>query len=304
MSAMVDERSTHEARHRVSAAAAAVEAASARIARARIAQQEARLEQERAEKLAANGFVSASRLDSARLALDAARRELEAAVAQHRMAVQEQAQADAVLRPVTGRKGSTLAVRSPVAGVVLKVAQPSEATLPAGAALLDVGDPRRLEVLSELLTTDAVQAHPGRRVVIERWGGPPLEGRVRLVEPAAFTKVSALGIEEQRVNTLIDVTSPPQAWQAVGDGFRVVVRIITQSVDQALLVPVGALFPHGEGFAVYTIDGRRARLRAVDVAGRNGTSAWVRSGLAAGQQVIVYPSSNVVDGARVKVCTP
>jgi HlyD family secretion protein len=127
---------------------------------------------------------------------------------------------------------------------------------------------------------------------------------VRRVEPAAFTKVSALGIEEQRVNTLIDVTSPPQDWQAMGDGFRVVVRIITRSVDQALLVPVGALFPHGDGFAVYLVDGRRARLHPVDVAGRNGTSAWVRDGLAAGQQVIVYPPSSVVDGARVKVRTP
>ena len=109
--------------------------------------------------------------------------------------------------------------------------QASEATVPAGAALLDVGDPSRMEVVSELLTTDAVQAQPGRRVVIERWGGPPVEGLVRRVEPAAFTKVSALGIEEQRVNVLIDITAPPQTWRAMGDGFRVGVRIVTASVD-------------------------------------------------------------------------
>jgi HlyD family secretion protein len=306
MSPMVDERSANEAQARVRAAAAGVQAASAKVARGRIAVQEARLDQERSEQLAAAGFVSASRLDVARLALDGARRELEMATAQHQVAVQEQAQAAAVLRPLTGAGGTArmLSVRSPVAGVVLKVTQPSEATLPAGAALLDVGDPQRMEVLSELLTTDAVLAQPGRRVVIERWGGPPLEGVVRLVEPAAFTKVSALGIEEQRVNTLIDITSPPQAWQALGDGFRVVVRVITHSVDQALLVPVGALFPHGQGLAVYRLDGNRARLQPVDVGGRNGTDAWVRGGLAPGQQVIVFPPAAVVDGQRIRLRQP
>ena len=221
-------------------------------------------------------------------------------MAEHDLAVHEQQQAAAVLQPVTGTRTGSLKVRSPVAGVVLRVAQPSEATLAAGAALLDVGDPGRMEVLSELLTTDAVQAQPGRRVVIERWGGSALEGRVRRVEPAAFTKVSALGIEEQRVNTLIDITSPPQAWQSLGDGFRVVVRVITASVDPALLVPVGALFPHGQGLAVYTLDGNRARLRAIDVGGRNGSHAWVRGGLADGQRVIVYPPQAVADGKRVK----
>ena len=189
-------------------------------------------------------------------------------------------------------------------GVVLKVTQPSEATLPAGTALLDVGDPRQMEVLSELLTTDAVQAQPGRRVVIERWGGPPVEGQVRRVEPAAFTKVSALGIEEQRVNVLIDVTGPPEQWQAMGDGFRVVVRVITASVDPALLVPVGALFPHGQSMAVYVLEGNRARLQPVDVGGRNDTHAWVRSGLATGQTVIVYPPSTVANGKRVKTRAP
>lgn len=161
-----------------------------------------------------------------------------------------------------------------------------------------------MEVLSELLTTDAVQARPGRRVVIERWGGPAVEGRVRRVEPAAFTKVSALGIEEQRVNVLIDVTSPPEAWQAMGDGFRVVVRVITASVDPALLVPVGSLFPHGQSMAVYRLDGNRARLQPIEVGGRNGTHAWVRSGLAPDQRVIVYPPSAVADGKRVKVRSP
>lgn len=306
MSPMVDERSRREALARLQAAGAGVQGAAARVERARIALQEARLERERTERLAADGFLSASRLDSVRLALAGAQRELEAAQAGQEVAVQERAQAAAALQPAAStltRRGA-LPVRSPVAGVVLRVTQPSEATLPAGAALLDIGDPQRMEVVSELLTTDAVQAQPGRRVVIERWGGPPVEGVVRRVEPAAFTKVSALGIEEQRVNTLIDVTSPPADWQAMGDGFRVVVRVITHGEDEALMVPVGALFPDGNGFAVYAIDGRRARLRRVDVGGRNGSQAWVRSGLQPGQTVIVYPPAAVADGRRVKARKP
>ena len=225
--------------------------------------------------------------------------------ADREVAVHEQAQAAAVLQPVTsGGKRGALALLSPVGGVVLRVVQPNEATLAAGAALLEVGDPSRMEVVSELLTTDAVQAQPGRRVVIERWGGPPVEGQVRRVEPAAFTKVSALGIEEQRVNAVIDLTAPPQTWRALGDGFRVGVRIVTASVEQAVLVPVGALFPHGQGMAVYKLDSKRVRLQPVEVAARNGSDAWVRSGLAPGEAVVVYPPAALADGRRVRVRAP
>lgn len=306
LSPMVDDRSVREASARVKAASAGISRASARVERARVAQEEVRLELKRTETLAGEGFVAPSRLDSARLAVTAARREYEAAAAEREVAVQEQAQAQAALTPAEAgtKTGRPLAVRSPVAGVVLKVAQPSEATIAAGSALLDIGDPGRMEVVSELLTADAVQARPGGRVLIERWGGPATEGRVRRVEPAAFTKVSALGIEEQRVNVLIDVPNPPPAWRGMGDGFRVGVRIITASVDQALLAPVGALFPHEGGMAVYRVDGRKARLQPVQVADRNATVAWVRGGLEPGQQVIVYPAATVSDGRTVKVRAP
>jgi HlyD family secretion protein len=306
MSSMVDERSAREATARLKAAAAGVERAGARVARARISLQEARLEQERSEKLAGDGFIAPSRLDAVRLAVAGARRELDMANAEREVAVQEQAQAAAVLQPATsGAKGRPLSVRSPVSGVVLRVVQPSEATVPAGTALLEVGDPSRMEVVSELLTTDAVQAQAGRRVVIERWGGPPVEGQVRRVEPAAFTKVSALGIEEQRVNVLIDITAPPQTWQAMGDGFRVSVRIVTASVEQALLVPVGALFPHDEGgMAVYKLVGRRAQLQPVEVAARNGSEAWIRTQLIPGDAVVIYPPAALADGRKVRVRTP
>lgn len=305
MSSMVDERSAREAAARLKAAAAGVERASARVARAMISMQEAQLEKERTEKLAGEGFLSASRLDAVRLAQSGARRELEVANAEREMAVQEKAQAAAALLPAAaGSSTRPLSVRSPVSGVVLRVPQPSETTLAAGAALLDIGDPQRMEVISELLTTDAVQATAGRRVVIERWGGPPIEGVVRRVEPAAFTKVSALGIEEQRVNVLIDVSNPPEAWHSMGDGFRVSVRIITASIDQAVLAPLGALFPHDKGMAVYLLDGRRARLQPVEVGARNNNEAWLRSGLTPGQTVIVYPPSTIRDGRKVNVRKP
>jgi HlyD family secretion protein len=303
MSSMVDERTSREAAARHAAAGAGVQRAAARLERARITVEEARLELHRTERLAREGFLAASRLDSARLAFSAAQREQEGARADREVALQEQAQAAAVLQPVGQVQADRpLVVRAPVSGVVLRVAQPSEVTLSAGTALLDIGDPARMEVVAELLTTDAVQAQPGRRAVIERWGGPPVQGRVRRVEPAAFTKVSALGIEEQRVKVLIDIDSPPEGWQAVGDGFRVTVRIVTQSVEQAMLAPVGALFPFADGgMAVYRIEGNRARLRPVEVAGRNGNEAWIQSGLQAGQSVIVYPPPTVSEGGRVRV---
>jgi len=306
MSSMVDDRSAREAAARWKAATAGVERAAARVERAKISLEEAALEQQRAQQLAADGFIAPSRLDATRLASAGARRELEMAGAERQVAEHEQAQAAAMLQPAGagGRNVRPFAVRSPVSGVVLRVVQPSEATLPAGAALLDVGDPARMEVVSELLTADAVQAQPGRRVVIERWGGPPVEGRVRRVEPGAFTKVSALGIEEQRVNVLIDITSPPQAWRAMGDGFRVGVRVVTASVAQAVLVPVGALFPHQQGMAVYKLDGRRVRLQPVEVAARNGAEAWIRTPLAPGETVVVYPPATLADGARVRVRAP
>ncbi|MFC5499408.1 efflux RND transporter periplasmic adaptor subunit [Caenimonas terrae] len=304
MSSLVDERSSQEAAARYKAASANVTRTNARVERTAVTREEAQLELHRTEKLAREGFLSASRLDSARLALAGAQRDLEIARAEREAAVHEQAQAAAALQPASGnlQAGRPFTVRAPVDGVVLRVTQPSEATLPAGSALLDIGDLRQLEVVADLLTTDAVQAQPGRRAVVERWGGPPVEGHVRRVDPGAFTKVSALGIEEQRVKVVVDLDSPPPAWRVIGDGYRVTLRVITQSVDQAVMVPVGALFPYADGgAAVYRVDGGRARLQPVEVAGRNGSEAWIRSGLQAGQRVIVYPPPAVADGKRIEL---
>lgn len=307
MPSLYDERSLREATARARAAEAAVAGAQARAERALVAQDEARLELQRTEKLARDGFIAASRLDSARLALDGARREREAAQAARDVAAHELEQAQASVRPASAGApaGRPLAVRAPVSGVVLRVPLPSENTVAAGAALIDIGDPSQMEVVAELLTTDAVQAKPGTRVSIERWGGPPVQAQVRRVEPAAFTKVSALGIEEQRVKVLIDITDPPAPWLALGDGFRVTVRVITVSTDDTVMVPVGALFPRTDAdMAVYVLDGGRARLRTVQIVARNGSMAWVRAGLDPGERVIVYPPPGVADGRRVRVLAP
>lgn len=305
MPPMIDARALSEARARLGAAEAGLAQATAQFRRADVALEESWVEFRRTEQLAREGFVAPSRLDSARLAVAANRNARDAAASARDAAGQEQARASAALAPsAAGGTGRALTVRAPVSGRVLRVAQPSEATLPSGAALMDIGDPAQLEVVSELLTPDAVQARPGAQVVIERWGGPPLKGHIQAIEPAGFTKVSALGIEEQRANAVIHVDGAPDAWRAVGDGFRVGVRIVTLSNPRALMVPVGALFPHGGGMAVYRIEGPRVRLQAVEVAARNGSDAWLKSGLAEGAQIVVYPSSEVNDGARVRVRQP
>jgi putative ABC transport system permease protein len=304
LSPLLDERSLRELRARVEAAQAGVERASARLEGAQVAVQQARNDARRSEELARQGFVAPTKLEGDRLALQAAQKDHEAALAERHIATHEVEQARAALGAVQRGGGPAFALRSPVAGRVLRIHQASEASLPLGAALLELGDTSRMEVVAELLTTDAVKLAPGQAVHIERWGGAAdLAGRLRLVEPGAFTKVSALGVEEQRVRVLIDMTSPVEQWRALGDGYRVGVRIVATRQAKVLRVPLAALFPRADeaGMAVFVIDGHRARLQPVEVAARSGTHAWVRGQPAAGTRVILYPASAVVDGARVAV---
>ncbi len=311
LSPMLDERSLREQAARVAAAEAGVQQARSRVGAAQVGLEQARTELRRTEQLAQQGFVAPTKIDGDRLAAQAAQKEVEAAVDGEHVARHGLAQARAALQAVQGgpatAPGRGFILRAPVAGRVLKVHHTSEATVALGAPLVEIGDIRRLEIVAELLTNDALQAQPGSEVRVERWGGPTvLQGRVRRVEPAAFTKVSALGVEEQRVNVLIDLTSPQAEWAALGDGYRVAVRIVTQSRDRVLRVPVSAVFPLpavegvAPGHAVFLLDGARARLQAVEVAARNGSLAWVSQGLEAGATVIVYPPAAVADGVRVR----
>ncbi|HEY6513569.1 MAG TPA: efflux transporter periplasmic adaptor subunit [Burkholderiaceae bacterium] len=303
LSPMLDERSVRELSARVEAAQANLERAATRIERAKVAHQQAQLELKRSEQLAQQGFVAPTKLENDRLAVAAAQKEVEAAVGDSHVATHELAVTRAALSALRPGSGGSrvFELRSPVAGRVLKVHQISETSVAIGAPLVDVGDTTQLEVVAEMLTTDALRSAVGALVRIERWGGPgTLEGRVRLVEPAAFTKVSALGVEEQRVNVRIHITSPAEQWRALGDGYRVSVRVVTLSMPQALRVPASAVFPRPEGgSAVFVLDGKRARLVPVEIGARNGTDAWVKAGLADGATVIVYPPAAVGDGVRV-----
>jgi HlyD family secretion protein len=308
LSPLLDERSAREAAARVDGAQALLARAGARIERARVAVEQARVELARSEQLSKDGFIAPTKLDTDRLAALAARKELDAAVQERNVAVHDLEQARAALgamRQPGGARGSAFEVRSPIAGQVLRVVQQSEGMVAMGTPLVEVGDLDRLEVVAELLTADALRARPGTPVRIERWGGPQtLEGRVRRVEPAAFTKVSALGVEEQRVNVIIDLSTSREQWKALGDGFRVGVRVVVLSEAQALQVPASAVFPLPDSddhqMAVFVFDNGRAKLTPVTLRARHGTAAWVTQGLAAGTKVVIYPPAAVRDGVRLR----
>ena len=305
--ALLDVRSERELTERLGAAEAARLRAAAAVERARAALDKSRADLERTRKLAEKGFVSASQLEQAELETKTNTRELEAAKYAGQAAAHDVAMARAAL--LHGRGGAAgrpsgrrWEVRTPVSGHVLKVMQESAATIPAGAPLLEIGEPAELEVVVDVLSTDAVQIKPGAAVRLERWGrAEPLEGRVRRVEPAAYTKVSALGVEEQRVNVVIDLTSPAEKWQALGDGYRMDARIVVTSLDDAVKVPVSALFRAGGEWAVFTVTEGRAARRIVHLARRGGLEAVVSKGLAPGDRVIVYPGDAIKEGLRVNV---
>lgn len=307
---LLDERSLREQGARVQGAEAGVQQAGKRIEAAKVALERARDELRRSEQLAQQGFIAPTKLTGDRLSVQAAQKDLETAVEGEHVARHDLEQGRVALGLVRSPAvaGQAFVLRAPVAGRVLKVHLASEGSVSPGTPLLEIGDTRRLEVVAELLTADALQAVPGSAVRIERWGGPAdLQGRVRRVEPAAFTKVSALGVEEQRVNVLVDITSPPEQWAALGDGYRVGVRIVTRSQPQVLKVPVGAVFPQAapaSGAAVFVADGGRARLQPVTVAARNASEAWVTQGVVAGTPVLVYPPATVTDGARIRQRRP
>ncbi len=310
--APLDARTELEYRERLGAAEATRLRAAASIERAGVALEQAKAEEARAETLAAQGFTSRQALDNAQREVELKSKELAAAQFDGHAAEHQVAMAQAALtryRQDAGGKatGAVWDIRSPVAGSVLRVAQESEAVVAAGAPILEIGDPSALEVVVDVLTADAAAIRPGAAALLDHGGGAPvLAGRVRLVEPAGFTKISALGVEEQRVNVLIDFVAPATTWGNLGDGHRVDARITVDTRDDAVLVPISALFRHGDGWAVFAVSDGRARLQAVTTGPRNGLVAVVLGGLETGTSVIAYPSDAVADGVRIKarVSTP
>lgn len=299
--AFLDARSAREVQERVGAAQAQLARARAETLKVLAQRDQARADLERQAKLAAGGFVSPTAREQAALALRTAERSVEAARFAEDAAGHDLAQARAALaRYKSGDPTAKWEVTSPVNGSVLKVVQKSESPVALGAPLLEVADARSLEAVVDVLSQDAVAIRPGMAARVELGQGvAPLRALVRLVEPAAFTKVSALGVEEQRVNVVLDFPGPLDSVWTIGDGFRVEAQIVTLRIEDAVKAPVGALFRDGAGWAVFVAEGEHAARRAVTVAHRNGLEAMVEAGLKPGERVIVYPSDALRDGALI-----
>jgi HlyD family secretion protein len=301
----LDVRSAAEARAGVDAAAAARTHAEAQVRRAQAELEFAQSELERIRALARSHTVSENDLDSAERRAKTTDAALAEARAELKVRQSEYQVARARLMPPASRRGASgcdcVSVYSPVSGDVLQVLTESEGVVQSGAPLVEIGDPDKLEIVVDLLSADAVRVRPGQRAIIEAWGGTrPLEGVVRRVEPFGFTKVSALGIEEQRVNVVIDIREPRQQWERLGHGYRVEPRIVLWESRDVLKVPLSALFRQGQQWAVFVAQDRRAVLRPVDIGHENGLEAEVVSGLEAGERVVLHPGDRVSPGARLQ----
>ena len=300
----LDPRTRAVAEARAATAEATLRAVEEKVREAAAVEEYAGARLERTRKLAEAGLTPRDTLEqveseskraraergSAESAADAARHEVEAAKA----ALTRAGEAG-------GKDREKVVVRSPVTGRVLTVGHESEGVVPAGTPLLEVGDPGRLEVEVDVLSADAVRIHPGTPVRFERWGGDiPLEGKVRVVEPVGFTKISALGVEEQRVLVIVDFSSPRERWRKIGSGYRLETSFILWEEKDVLQVPAGAVFRSGERFAVYVVEKGRAKVRQVEVGKRNGLAAQVLSGLAEGETVVLHPGDTVADGKKIR----
>jgi HlyD family secretion protein len=289
-------------------AEAAVESARAALGRARAEEQRARAtvaqvhrELARVRELAESRIVAPQELDAHEAELKVAEESVNAAMFAVQAATFDLQRLQARLIPVNAQPlGRVVTVNSPADGVVLKRIRESESMVPAGDPLLEIGDPMRLEIVSDFLSTDAVRVKTGSRATIEHWGGEDaLRARVRRIEPAGFTKISALGVEEQRVNVILDLEDASAACAALGDAYRVEVRIVVWEGRDVLRVPTSALFRQGQQWALYRILQRRAHLTRVEVGHQTGQEVEIATGVSEGDRVIVHPSDALRDGARV-----
>ena len=300
----LDPRSEAQARAAIQAAAAARDLAAAAVKDAEAHYEFARAEYARMQELIVEGSVSKRDLDTAerdfkarRAGLDTARAALQVRSYELELA---RAQLVSPLQTQESRENcDCIPITAPVSGRVLQISDRSERVVREGDMLMQIGDPNDLEIVVDYLSMDAVKIQAGQRVIIDNWGGAgPLEGRVRLIEPFGFLKVSALGIEEQRVNVIIDFASD-EGWERLGHGYQVESRVVLWDVDDILTVPLTALFRDGENWALFVEQDGRARLRHVKAGQRNGIIAEISDGLKAGERVVVHPSDRVADGVRI-----
>ena len=313
---LLDARSIAQAEARVRAAEATLEKMDPTLEEVRAAQEfaEAELKRIRDARIGSPLSVSESELESKLLAYRTRTALLRTARHNEEIAKFELEQARAALirsHPQEGasvengvspsENGWDFTIRSPIDGRILRVFQESSAFVNAGTSLLELGDPTDLEVEIDVLSRDAVKIRQGALVLLEHWGGnKTLQGRVRLVEPSAYTKVSTLGVEEQRVNVIVDLVDPPQDRTALGDGFRVEARIIVAEAAEVLRIPTSALFRVGQRWAVFRVERGDARETIVRLGLENGLEAEIVEGLADGDQVVIHPGDNVSDGSPVR----
>jgi HlyD family secretion protein len=299
--ALLDVRARAEIEARVRAAEAAHGAARADRERIRTELGFAQTELTRARQLVKDRVIAQRELEMTEREVQTLERALQSAdfavrAAEHQVEVAR----SSLLQTRGGGGGALIPLYSPVDGVILRRLQESETVVPTGQPLLEIGDLDNMEIVSDLLSSAAVAVKPGDDVQIEQWGGDrPLRGRVRRIEPSGFTKISALGVEEQRVNVVIDFAELRDTWQAVGDGYRVEARIIVWKKDDVVKVPTSSLFRHEAKWAVFRVLEERAVLQVVEIGQRNGLEAEVLGGINPGDSIVVYPSEAIGDGVTV-----
>lgn len=307
---LLDPRARAEAQARIRAAEAALERAQAELTRSGAALELAQTELARVRAAFGRSAATKRELDEAATLATVREQESRATAFALEIGRFELEQAKAALLWGDSDQGPDgtdsgdwrFEIRAPVSGRVLRVFQESAAVVQAGTPLMEIGDPSNLEIVVDVLSRDAVAIRPGAAVIMEHWGGEkPLNGRVRLVEPAAFTKISALGVEEQRVNVVIDLIEAPDAPGVLGDGYRVEANVLVWEADDVLVAPSGALFRQADRWAVFAVEDDRAVIRPVEIGRRSGASAQIREGLQEGAMVIVYPSDRVQEGTHVTI---
>lgn len=304
-SQVLDSRSRAQAKAKVAAANSSLHVAQERARAAAEAALLAKSEHKRLKPLMKDGVISRDVFDKAITDANMTAAEKRSAEFNIEVAQYELDAARSVLDYRSGSAGEAaerVPVRSPINGKILKVAHECAGPVHTGEPLLEVGDPSVLEIEVDVLSADAVKIKTGMKVLFDRWGGEqPLEGIVRIIEPVGFTKVSALGVEEQRVLVISDFISPADMWQRLGDGYRVEARFILWQQQDVLQVPASSLFRHKNGWAVFVVENGYAIIREVKVGQRNGLLAQVLEGVNEAELVINHPSDEVDDGRRVKL---
>ena len=300
----LNSRNEAEVRAQIKALEASVQSSAARIGQAEADRKLAEANFSRVDALYERGFATRTAHDAARAARDSsAARLTEARGAMNAARFELRAARARLIAPSSSKtSGSALAVRSPESGSVLRVVQESQATVAVGTPIMELGDPSDIEIVSDLLSSDAVKIKPGSAVLIDNWGGDkPLKGKVKLIEPFGFTKISALGVEEQRVNVIIDFVDRRIARERLGHGYRVIVRVVEWSGDKVLQVPISGLFRDKGQWSVFIMRGGEAHLVPVAVGRMNDERAQITKGLEAGDEVILHPSEKIEDGRSVRL---